>query len=122
VIATGFGPARASHPAASAADTPVDMAPYSEHPHPHPRPRPEPPVSVSVDRLAVPRLTLARRALADIQVGSPLPVAPSVAAATLASGTESAEAPGLVAADEASPDFDLSSTFDVPAFLRRQEG
>jgi hypothetical protein len=29
---------------------------------------------------------------------------------------------GVAAPAAADPDFDLSSTFDVPAFLRRQEG
>jgi cell division protein FtsZ len=118
VIATGFGPARASHPAASVADTPVDMGPYSEHP----RARPEIPVSVSVDRLVLPRLTLARRALADIQLGSALPLAPAALPAPAVDGAaESADA-APVPADRVDPEFELSSTFDVPAFLRRHEG
>jgi hypothetical protein len=32
------------------------------------------------------------------------------------------ETPAPQIAEVADPDFDLSSTFDVPAFLRRQEG
>jgi cell division protein FtsZ len=117
VIATGFGPARASHPAASVADTPVDMAPYSEHP----RARSEPPVSVSLDRLAMPRLALARRALADIQLGSALPLAAAaVSSPAIDGGAESADA--AVPTDGVNTDFELSSAFDVPAFLRRHEG
>jgi cell division protein FtsZ len=124
VIATGFGePARTSP---SAVQTPVDMTHYADH------------ARVRVDAASTPaapapsRLSFARRALLDL---------PAIAAAPAAGGGGSMSAQGPVALADpgvasdadtvAAPeseelatdlDFDLSATFDVPAFLRRQEG
>jgi cell division protein FtsZ len=125
VIATGFGGSAAERPAASAAQTPIDMTHYADHARPRPDPIPAPaPAAAS-------RLSIARRPLLDL----PLPAiaAASGAAAASAGGSSfAAEAPAnndattMRATDTdpavADPDFDLSSTFDVPAFLRRQEG
>jgi cell division protein FtsZ len=103
VIATGFGPAAATKPAASAAQTPVDMSPYTEHARIRAEAVTLPPPAI--ERAPAPRLSIARRPLLDLPL--------SAAAAE----------PGDAAAQSDSiPDFDLGSTFDVPAFLRRQEG
>jgi cell division protein FtsZ len=106
VIATGFDPTASIQPAASAAQTPVDMTPYTEQP----RLRAEPAAaSISLDRMSSPRLSIARRPILDLPA----------AVALTASG-----APGM---GERSPgaelhqDAEMSATFDVPAFLRRQE-
>ena len=119
VIATGFGPPAATRPATSAAQTPVDMTQYADHP----RARPElpAPTSAAMDRLSSPRLSIARRPLLDL----PLAVTASagMAAAAAASPGDAPPAFGAVKpVDDADADFDLGSTFDVPAFLRRQEG
>jgi cell division protein FtsZ len=124
VIATGFGAPPSARQAPSS-QTPVDMTPYTEH------------ARVRADAMPAPasvagsRLSIARRPLLD------LPMAASLSAgASTVSGTPPAPSRELVGeADEdtvrveaetaelaADPDFDLSSNFDVPAFLRRQEG
>ncbi len=128
VIATGFGQPAAARPATSAAQTPVDMTAYADHA----RIRADAigPASASLDRLAPPRLSISRRPLLDL----PLVMSANAGAYSLPSGPPapaSADAPGEAApftfpstdtpAPETDPDFDLSS-FDVPAFLRRQEG
>ena len=105
VIATGFDPTAAVRPSASAAQTPVDMTPYTEQP----RLRAEPPAaSMAVDRMSAPRLSIARRPILD------LPTAASLSAGSPAMGDRSPAA-------EMHPDAEMSATFDVPAFLRRQE-
>jgi cell division protein FtsZ len=101
VIATGFGPKVAARPAAtgSSAYTPVDMTHYAELG----RLRPEPAAAAgATERTGSPRLSVARRPVLDV------PAASSAAAHQPGSATE--------------PDLGLGSTFDVPAFLRRQEG
>ena len=109
VIATGFGPEPAARPAASSAQTPVDMTQYADVG----RLRAEAPAApaAGLDRAAQPRLSIARRPLLDLPLSNAN--APG-AAMTLA------EPDGRAADGHA--DFDLSTTFDVPAFLRRQEG
>jgi cell division protein FtsZ len=102
VIATGFGPQTASHSsaAASSSQTPVDMTQYAQAG----RLRAEPPAVVAAaDRVPSSRLSIARRATFE------LPLAP-VAAAGAQPGVDSEADPGA------------GSAFDVPAFLRRQEG
>ena len=103
VIATGFGP-HMSHnlrPTASSAQTPVDMSPYSDAARHRAEPSVAPPIS--------PRLSIARRALLD------LPMAAGGSTGPSGSGPEPEGRVG-------GADADLSSDFDVPAFLRRQEG
>ena len=105
VIATGFGPQAAVRPTApsSGAQTPVDMSQYADAG----LLRAEAAVAsaAAAERgSATQRLSIARRPTFDL----PLSAAPATA-----------DTPPRLAAD---PDFDLSSTFDVPAFLRRQEG
>ena len=99
VIATGFDPTAAVRPAASAAQTPVDMTPYTEQP----RLRAEAAASMAIDRTSAPRLSIARRPILD------LPAAASLSAGAPAIG------------DRSPADAEMSATFDVPAFLRRQE-
>lgn len=102
VIATGFGPQVAARPTApsSGAQTPVDMTQYADAG----RLRAEAAAPAAERAAAIQRLSIARRPAFDL----PLSAAPATA-----------DTPPQPAAD---PDFDLSSTFDVPAFLRRQEG
>jgi cell division protein FtsZ len=101
VIATGFGAFAPARPATSTAQTPVDMTPYAEVA----RVRAEPAAAPVVAPPVAPRLSLARRSLLD------MPMA--------------ATAGGSGAVDPSSADpADLetsSSSFDIPAFLRRQE-
>ncbi len=124
VIATGFGAPPSARQAPSS-QTPVDMTPYTEH------------VRVRADAMPAPapvagsRLSIARRPLLDLPMA-----ATQGAGASTVSGTPPAPSREPVGeADEdtvrveaetaelaADPDFDLSSNFDVPAFLRRQEG
>jgi hypothetical protein len=61
---------------------------------------------------ASPRLSIARRALLDLPA----------AAAGSGSSAGSSGAGGEAPARDGHPDFDLGANFDVPAFLRRQEG
>jgi cell division protein FtsZ len=108
VIATGFGPAAAARPAPSGVQTPVDMTPYADLA----RVRADALVASSTDRPGVPRLSITRRPLLDLP--SNAPALPLAAAGN--SHPDGAAPPGDV-----NPDFDLTPTFDVPAFLRRQE-
>jgi len=101
VIATGFGPqadSRQKAPA-SAALTPVDMTQYAELGRM--RPDVAPPPAPVADRVS-PRMSIARRPAFD------LPLAATGAAPQQPSESEL--------------DFESGSSFDVPAFLRRQEG
>jgi cell division protein FtsZ len=108
VIATGFGgDASLRSPAATVAQTPVDMTPYADHSRAR--------ISAAVagpDPLIAPRLSITRRPLLDLPLsGSGLPAAQSASSGGL---------PDLSAA-QPGDDFDLAPAFDVPAFLRRQE-
>src|SRR5262249_21687610 len=111
VIATGFGPPAAARPAASAAQTPVDL---TQDDRPRARAEaaamsPPMPPAPDADRLSPLRLTIARRSLLEMQAA---PSAGSGGAPPIAqsSGGNGAGAP----ADHVDPDFDLTSTFDVP--------
>ena len=113
VIATGFGLESSRQPALPAtAQTPVDMTPYADHS----RARPVVPVMAApADGLLSPRLTIARRPLLDLPVGS---ISMGHPAAMLA---QSGAPDGQPRLSDGSQDFDLDSSYDVPAFLRRQE-
>jgi len=115
VIATGFGAHAAAKPAAAAAATPVDMTNYTDQAR-----RPSEPVAPPA---AASRLTIARRPLFDVAPAAPAAATP----APKVTSAVPAEDPDLMRPSAANrltadPDFDLSSTFDVPAFLRRHEG
>jgi cell division protein FtsZ len=127
VIATGFGPIvppRAARPATSAVQTPVDMTHYAEHP----RMRSDSPaaaVAASSERLAPARLSIARRSLLDLPLvaGGGRPGSAAAYALGTAEGLTGTAADGEGADQLATgQEGDFSSTFDVPAFLRRQEG
>jgi len=133
VIATGFGAAMVSRstPSAAPASTPVDMSQYAEQA----RVRNDT-VAVGASAASASRLAFARRPLLDLQAaanggggmtrpsGSGVPEASATARGAAADAADAADSiRGADAPDTlADPDFDLSSTFDVPAFLRRQEG
>jgi cell division protein FtsZ len=122
VIATGFGPVAAARPAGSASQTPVDLAPYADHA----RMRQE---ALSVytpasDRLAPSKLTIARRPALDLPLaasgGTSAPPQPLAAPVSSAPAPDSDD--NMKRTLDLDPDFDLGPAFDVPAFLRRQEG
>jgi cell division protein FtsZ len=117
VIATGFGPPSASRAFVST-PTPVDMRAYTDHPVV----RAEAPASVatsaaSAAAMSAARLSIARRPPLDLPMAKGASAAPP--GATPGVRGAAADAPS---AAEGEPDLDFSSTFDVPAFLRRQEG
>jgi len=117
VIATGFGAQAAARPAASSVATPVDMTNYTDPG----RGRTEP-VVPAAPAASASRLTIARRPLLDMAPAATAAPAPKITSAVPAEDPDMmrpAAASDRVATD---PDFDLSSTFDVPAFLRRHEG
>ncbi len=108
VIATGFAQPAAERPASApgaAAQTPVDMTMYADQA----RVRPEPAAAAidpQMDRPAVARLTIARRPAIDLPIGAGLSAFPTA-----------------VASAEGALDAELElNSFDVPAFLRRQDG
>jgi cell division protein FtsZ len=105
VIATGFGTAAQARPAAGmTAQTPVDMAPYTDVA----RVKVDVPAPPAMPVVAAPRLTIARRPLLDL---------PMSVAAGVASGAVSTD----VAVDGPADLDGAGSSFDIPAFLRRQE-
>ena len=127
VIATGFGAVANSRLAAPA--TPVDMTQYADHARMRSDTVPAPTAA------PVARMSIARRPLLDLPMaasgGGPamtLPASSSsgasvpTAAAAGDAGDVDAIRPTEAADASLHPDFDLSSAFDVPAFLRRQEG
>jgi cell division protein FtsZ len=97
VIATGFDPIASVRPSGSSLQTPIDLTPYAEHA----RTRAEAVPVASAERMAS-RLSISRRSLVD------LPMA--------AAGGQAGGAGTVDSAD------DGDAAFDVPAFLRRQEG
>jgi hypothetical protein len=103
------------------------MTPYTEVARVRADPAPAPAITGGS------RLSIARRPPLELPMAASMGGSASSgggsAAPPVASGGEAGEAadPALRAhsGDEnlsADPDFDLSSAFDVPAFLRRQEG
>ena len=125
VIATGFGPVAAARPATGAARTPVDLSHYADVPRVRADAVPAP-----IGPMTSPKLSIARRPLVDHPIAVSASAAPVSSPAgppagpTLPAGAGGSETPrNAPEAEEAAMDrdFDLSS-FDVPAFLRRQEG
>jgi cell division protein FtsZ len=134
VIATGFGlqanaHARPATTAAAQTATPVDMTQYADYARMRGDAVPAPSPAMSAARMSI-----ARRPLLDLPAaangGSTITTSSSSAqpgsAASISAAVAAADPDGMrmKAAPEPSidVDFDLSSTFDVPAFLRRQEG
>jgi cell division protein FtsZ len=131
VIATGFGPP-AARPAASAARTPVDMAHYADLSRVRSDSMGDGVAAAAIERLVPPRLSFARRPLIDLSVAStaaatgPAAAAAGGASGSASSGTGGTRGGGPDGAEDLAPepdlDAELTSTLDVPAFLRRQEG
>jgi cell division protein FtsZ len=124
VIATGFGAPAAARPAASTVQTPVVMTAYAESARVRADAASVGPLPAGiatgvagaaamangVDRHSLPRLSLARRPLVE------LPLAGAPAAHDTAHRVD-----GQLNIDPRDP-RDPTAAFDVPAFLRRQEG
>ncbi len=112
VIATGFGAPAIARSLSPSVQTPVDMAMYADHARMRADAGAQAAVAVAasvtplpgVERGATPRLSIARRGLADL----PLSAAPG-----------SSDGPRT---PQNHVDVEAESPFDVPAFLRRQEG
>ena len=96
VIATGFGPSGYVRPLMSGAQTPIDMSQYA---------RQEVQVAAAAERFAQQKVAVGgRRGIVDLP--------------TIGLSLGSRSGPDV---NDADPDLDMSSTFDVPAFLRRQD-
>jgi cell division protein FtsZ len=115
VIATGFGQYAATQPIGAPAATPTDLSIYADATRLQSEP---PPIPVAPARLSV-----ARRPLMDLPLtgttGVATPPRMALPAAPPPAETPERNAVRNTAANES--EFDLNSTFDVPAFLRRQE-
>ncbi len=126
VIATGFGPQAAARPVTYTAQTPVDMTHYAEHS----RLRADSGVASVAASVPSPRLSIARRPLFDLPMAATATTAaswdaPPAAPPAILASTVPAEPTldaDLMRKLDIDPALDLSATFDVPAFLRRQEG
>jgi cell division protein FtsZ len=127
VIATGFGAQASARPTTSGAQTPADMTRYADHARLRNDAVPAP------GSIPASRFSIARRPLLDLSMaanggaaaaGSLKPLAASMAptAPAGADDDDTMRQAAEVDAPATDPDFDLSSPFDVPAFLRRQEG
>jgi cell division protein FtsZ len=106
VIATGFGPAVDAKPAGAPPQTPVDLTMYSDQP----RMRADV-VAAAAAPVAPARLSIARRPFVELPMNTIL----SAPAAKAVGDMDVMRALPPDAAAE-------GSTFDVPAFLRRQDG
>jgi cell division protein FtsZ len=109
VIATGFGQRSQTRPAPMVSDTPVDLTAYADSSRVRAESAPLP-----ADAHALPRLTIARRPLIDLPLSAFAAGASKPAASALM-------APGPSGTDKEIGDLELGPSFDVPAFLRRQE-
>jgi cell division protein FtsZ len=120
VIATGFGSQTAARPANALARTPVDLAHYADHA----RVRADARVmsgGAALARSAEPRLSIGRRALVELPLAAASGATGSGAVLPVPTGGATRH-PSVQDPSDASAELDLSSAFDVPAFLRRQEG
>jgi len=103
VIATGFGPTGYVRPLMSGAQTPIDMSQYADISR-----RAEVPAAASAERFAQSAIAVGgRRGFVDLP--------------TVGGGSGSSQGSADLTGDM-DRDLDMSSTFDVPAFLRRQDG
>jgi cell division protein FtsZ len=117
VIATGFGAHVAGRPLSSAAQTPIDMSMYADAARTRVA---EPAAAAAPAAAGAGRLTISRRSILDAPLGGNGSAQPQVLAATGTAPDGAAQGSRLAAADHV--DFELNSSFDVPAFLRRQDG
>jgi len=114
VIATGFNPAIASRSSGALAHTPVDMTPFTEQ-----RAQAVP----STDRYQ--RLSMPpRRSVVELPLAAAGGGYPPVPAVSSSGPREfgAIDADTLHPASPQEAELELESTFDVPAFLRRQDG
>jgi cell division protein FtsZ len=111
VIATGFAPVAAARTAGSMAHTPIDMSLYADAARG---------AAASAEAAAQSRLSIARRPAVDLPLAVGAPFTSAAAAGPIASAAPTVEA-DTTSSDQAM-DLDLGSQFDVPAFLRRQDG
>ena len=101
VIATGFGPGGHVRSRMSGAQTPIDLSQYADVPR-----RAEAVSAASADQVVQAKVAVGgRRGIVE------LPTLGVANGAGLGNDRTKID-----------PDFDVSSVFDVPAFLRRQEG
>ena len=130
VIATGFGLQANTRPVAPPAQTatPVDMTQYADYARMRSDTVPAPAPAMSAARMSI-----ARRPLLDLPMaangggtvttpGSSGSAGPSSSISNAAADADGLRMKAPADGPPSTPDFDLSSTFDVPAFLRRQEG
>jgi cell division protein FtsZ len=126
VIATGFGAPAAARPAVSPSETPtpVDLSHYTEHARVRGDAAASMATAARADRLVTPqRLSIARRSLLDLPMSAGAPGGSGTkSAASVESASTGATGPGLAEASALEQEMELNSAFDVPAFLRRQEG
>ena len=120
VIATGFGARAAAKPVMTGAQTPIDMSMYADAQ----RTRASEAGAAAAAAANAQRLSIARRPLLDLPLGAAgsIPVPQGQATPLAATGTSQELTIQAAASSEGNADFDLTSTFDVPAFLRRQDG
>jgi cell division protein FtsZ len=118
VIATGFDRPAGARPTASAAVTPVDMTQYADHV----KARAESAIAVGGARLSISRRHSLELPMAVGSGAAPAsPAGPPDGASEVFDDPADRLQPADGAPGDSAADFDLSSTFDVPAFLRRQE-
>ncbi len=121
VIATGFDSVPSAKSAASAAVTPVDLTQYADHL----KARADAAVAAAGSRLSISRRPQIELPMAAAGGGAAIPAAAQAAPAPDAGADAGIVdfADRLKAPDAGTDlsDFGLGSTFDVPAFLRRQE-
>jgi len=125
VIATGFGPAAAGYPAAATAQTPVDMTPYAEQARARETNGAVPAPTAAASAAMSTRMTIARRPLLDTPIPN-IGAAASSGADPIAPPAQSESASAALERDlmrqlDLDTEIDLNG-FDMPAFLRRQEG
>jgi cell division protein FtsZ len=127
VIATGFGQPQAARPVTSSLQTPVDMTVYADHARLGADAGAGAGAYAGMERRNPPRLSIARRPLLDLPLAAitASPSGPPNAASPSGSSAAPADTPPPTSqetgAADPDSDFDLGPTFDVPAFLRRQE-
>jgi cell division protein FtsZ len=115
VIATGFGSQPSARVASSTAQTPIDMTPYSDASR----------MRIEMPPMPTPaggeRLTLRRQAPV-VRRRVEVPLAGTGGTASVQGGM--LPLPNIRLGDELleAPEVDTNSAFDVPAFLRRQDG
>ena len=116
VIATGFGAPATARQSGSAAQTPIDMTPFSDAA----RMRQDPPAPMPTQE----RLTLRRSVSITRRPVVELPLAASGGGGASGLGAMLPLSLGDAATDSAPApaEEDDTAAFDVPAFLRRQEG